>query len=175
MRQLVLPVSRRDHIKGPRSAPVTLVEYGDYECPYCGRAYCSSKTSKNHLAIYSVLCFATSHSPLCILTPSMRRKPPKRPARRGSSGRCMIVCLSINRRARPGPGGICRRDRYRCAAVYSRDDRASLRDRVREDFLRSVRSGVTGTPTFFINGARYQGSLNLRSLLAAIEQVADAP
>jgi protein-disulfide isomerase len=46
-------------------------------------------------------------------------------------------------------------------------------DRVREDFLSGVRSGVNGTPTFFINGARYQGSLNLRSLLAAIEQVAD--
>ena len=46
-------------------------------------------------------------------------------------------------------------------------------DRLREDFLSGVRSGVNGTPTFFINGARYQGSLNLRSLLAAIEQVAD--
>jgi len=46
-------------------------------------------------------------------------------------------------------------------------------DRVREDFLSGVRSGMTSTPTFFINGARYQGSLNLRSLLAAIEQVAD--
>jgi protein-disulfide isomerase len=46
-------------------------------------------------------------------------------------------------------------------------------DRVREDFLSGVRSGVNGTPAFFINGARYQGSLNLRSLLAAIEQVAD--
>jgi protein-disulfide isomerase len=46
-------------------------------------------------------------------------------------------------------------------------------DQVREDFLSGVRSGMNGAPTFFINGARYQGSLNLRSLLAAIEQVAD--
>ena len=46
-------------------------------------------------------------------------------------------------------------------------------DRVREDFLSGVRSGVNGTPAFFIHGARYQGSLNLRSLLSAIEEVAD--
>jgi protein-disulfide isomerase len=46
-------------------------------------------------------------------------------------------------------------------------------DQVREDFFSGVRSGMNGAPTFFINGARYQGSLNLRSLLAAIEQVAD--
>jgi protein-disulfide isomerase len=46
-------------------------------------------------------------------------------------------------------------------------------DQVREDFLSGVRSGMNGAPTFFINGARYQGSLNLRSLVAAIEQVAD--
>jgi predicted DsbA family dithiol-disulfide isomerase len=45
-------------------------------------------------------------------------------------------------------------------------------ERVREDFLSGVRSGVNGTPAFFINGARYQGSLSLRSLLSAIEQVA---
>jgi len=173
MTQLILPVSRRDHIKGPRSAPVTLVEYGDYECPYCGQAYWFVTDLEQSLG--DLLCFVRNF-PLTNVHPHAEHAAEAAEAS-GAQGKFweMHDCLFEHQQA------LHDRNLVEYAADIGIDVPLFIQemtahrygDRVREDFLSGVRSGVTGTPTFFINGARYQGSLNLRSLLAAIEQVAD--
>jgi len=102
MSQLILPVSRRDHIKGPRSAPVTLAEYGDYECPYYGQAYWFVKDLEQSLG--DLLCLVFHNFPLTNVHPHAEHAAEalRRRERRGSSGRCMTVCLSINRRFMTG-------------------------------------------------------------------------
>jgi len=174
MTQLILPVSRRDHIKGPRSAPVTVVEYGDYECPYCGLAYSFVKDLEQSLG--DLLCFSFRNFPLVTVHPHSEHAAEAAEAA-ASQGKFweMHDCLFEHQQA------LHDRDLVQCAVGIGLDVPMFIRemtahryaDRVREDFLSGVRSGVNGTPAFFINGARYQGSLNLRSLLSAIEEMAD--
>ncbi len=174
MTQLILPVSRRDHIKGPRSAPVTVVEYGDYECPYCGLAYSFVKDLEQSLG--DLLCFAFRNFPFVTVHPHCEHAAEAAEAA-ASQGKFweMHDCLFEHQQA------LHDRDLVQCAVGIGLDVPMFIRemtahryaDRVREDFLSGVRSGVNGTPAFFINGARYQGSLNLRSLLSAIEGMAD--
>jgi protein-disulfide isomerase len=174
MAQLIPPVSSRDHIKGPRNVPVTLVEYGDYECPYCGQAYWFVKDLEQSLG--DLLCFAFRNFPLTNVHPHAEHAAEAAEAS-GAQGKFweMRDCLFEHQQA------LHDRDLVDYAADIGIDvplfvsEMTAHRyaDRVREDFLSGVRSGVTSTPTFFINRARYQGSLNLRSLLTAIEQVAD--
>ena len=174
MAQLILPVSSRDHVKGPRSAPVTLLEYGDYECPYCGLAYSFVKDLEQSLG--DLLCFAFRNFPLVTVHPHSEHAAEAAEAA-ASQGKFweMHDCLFEHQQA------LHDRDLVQCAVGIGLDVPMFIRemtahryaDRVREDFLSGVRSGVNGTPAFFINGGRYQGSLNLRSLLSAIEEVAD--
>ena len=65
--RLALPVSERDHIRGPAAAPVTLVEYGDYECPYCGQAYPVVEAVRRQLG--DTLRFVFRHFPLAQVHP----------------------------------------------------------------------------------------------------------
>ena len=66
--KLTLPVSERDHIQGPQTAPVTLVEYGDYECPYCAQAYMITKEVQERLG--SKLRFVFRNFPVTKLRPN---------------------------------------------------------------------------------------------------------
>jgi protein-disulfide isomerase len=172
--RLAVPVSEdRDHIRGPRTAPVTLVEYGDYECPYCGQAYYVVKELERRAG--SLMRFVFRNFPLTTIHPHAERAAQAAEAA-GAQGKFwqMHDCLYENQHA------LEDEDLLKYGALVGLDIQRFVRemqegrylDRVREDFLSGVRSGVNGTPTFFINGVRHDGSWDLDTLLAAIEDAA---
>jgi protein-disulfide isomerase len=165
------PVGDRDHVIGPANAPVTLVEYGDYECPYCGAAHPVVEEIRRQLG--NELRFAFRHFPLTRVHPHAEHAAEAAEAA-GAQGRpkfwqmhntlfehqnalddayLEIYAASIGL-------DLGRFTREMLAGVYA--------PRVREDFLSGVRSGVNGTPTFFINGRRHEGGYDLQSMLFAI-------
>jgi protein-disulfide isomerase len=168
--QLIVPVSGRDHMKGPRNAPIHLVEYGDYECPDCGQAYWFLKKIEETLG--DLLCFVFRNFRLANVHPHAEHAAEAAEAA-GSQGKFwqMHDVLFEHQKA------LEDKDLVTYAAEIGLDVPLFIQemtehryaDRVREDFLSGVRSGVKGTPTFFINGAVYEGPLDLRSLLSAME------
>ncbi len=170
------PVDGRDHTRGPATAPVTLVQYGDYECPYCGRMHPIIKELQERLG--GRLRFVFRHFPLDPLHPRARRAAEAAEVA-ASQGRFweMHDLLYENQE------NLEDEDLRRYAADLGldlerfEDDLANGRhtERVQEDRRGGERSGVEGTPAFFVNGLRYEGPLGLDGLLAAVEEAAGAP
>lgn len=172
--QLVLPVSsERDHILGPPEAPVTLAEYGDYECPHCGRAYPIIEAA--HAQMGNELRFAFRHFPVTTVHPHAE------PAAEAAEAPVSRGPLADARDVVRDQDGLRARDLHTYAEVLGLDvarfDAELLAGvhtpRVREDFMSGVRSGVNGTPTFFMNELRYDGSWDAPDLLAALSSAAD--
>ena len=169
--RLTLPVGQRDHAQGPEVAAVTLVEYGDYECPHCGRAYPIVKRVQQRLG--DRLRFVFRNFPLTGLHPHAQRAAEAAEAA-AAQGRFweMHDCLYEHQEALDDDS----LERYALSlgldlARFSRElDGQAHAPRVREDFMSGVRSGVNGTPTFYLNGMRYDGAWDLETLVAAIEQ-----
>src|SRR3979411_2651153 len=167
--RLILPVSDRDHVQGAPDAAVTLVEYGDYECPFCGRAHPIVKTVQRRVA--PRLPFGRRHFPLAEMHPRAFRAAEAAEAA-GAQGQfwAMHDMLFENQEA------LEDEDLLLYAAAVGIDISRSARElasalyasRVREDFLSGLESGVKGTPTFFINNTRYVGPYDADSLTAAI-------
>jgi protein-disulfide isomerase len=163
------PMSARDHILGPASARVTLVEYGDYECPHCGAAHPIVKEVRRRLG--DDLRFAYRHFPLAQTHPHAEPAAEAAEAA-GAQGEfwAMHDTLFANQDALDGESLVA----YASAigldlGRFARDLAARVHAaRVRQDFLSGVRSGVNGTPTFFVNGRRHDGPYDLESLLTAI-------
>jgi protein-disulfide isomerase len=164
-------VSERDHVQGPARGPVTLVEYGDYECPYCGQAYPIVKELQKRLG--SQLRFVFRNFPLKEAHPHAEIAAEAAEAA-SAQGRFweMHDLLYENQQA------LEDEDLVQYAGSLGLDVKVFARDlkehtyapRVREDFMSGVRSGVNGTPTFFINGTRHDGSYDFATMLAAIEE-----
>ena len=171
--KLTLPVSERDHTKGPSTAPVTLVEYGDYECPHCGQAYYVVKGIEKRLG--NQLRFAFRNFPLTNVHPHAEHAAEAAEAA-GGQGKFweMHDCLFENQHALDDLHLVQYADRVGLDVPRFSRELAEHRYAacIREDFMSGVRSGVNGTPTFFINGVRHDGSYDLESLLAAIEDAA---
>jgi protein-disulfide isomerase len=172
--RLAVPVSEeRDHIREPRTAPVTLVEYGDYECQFCGQAYYVVKELE--LRAGNLMRFVFRNFPLTTIHPHAERAAEAAEAA-GAQGRFweMHDLLFENQQS------LEDEDLLEYATLASLDINRFVRDlregrylnRIREDFLSGTRSGVNGTPTFFINGLRHDGSWDLATLMAAIEDTA---
>jgi protein-disulfide isomerase len=155
---LTPPVSERDHAEGPASASVTLVEHGDYECPYCGLAYPIVKQLQK--AMGSDLRFVFRNFPLKESHPHALHAAIAAEAV-GLHGEVafwrMHDTLYEHQDALADPHLY----RYAKALGVSAEELAAAfasgpaADRVRADFRSGIRSGVNGTPTFFVNGHRY--------------------
>jgi protein-disulfide isomerase len=168
--ELAAPVDpERDHVRGPDEAPVTLVEYGDYECPYCGSA---EGTVRELLQSFSEeLRYVFRHLPLVDVHPHAELAAEAAEAA-GAQGRFweMHDLLFANQKALE-PADL----RSRAAQLELDVDRfwdevrsrAHAR-RVTEDVRSADESGVAGTPTFFVNGRRHQGAYDTQTLTAAI-------
>jgi protein-disulfide isomerase len=171
MSRLTLPVGPRDHILGPVDAPVTLLEYGDYECPFCGQAHVVVAELLNQLS--NEMRFAFRHFPLTTVHPHAEHAAEAAEAA-GAQGAFweMHDLLYENQDALEDENLL------QYAAMLRLDLKGFTQDllthayaaRVREDFMSGVRSGANGTPAFFINGRRHEGSYDFPTLYAAIQQ-----
>jgi len=169
---LTLPVGERDHTLGATSAPVTLVEYGDYECPHCGRAYPIVKEVRRRLG--PRLRFVFRNFPLRESHPHAQQAAEAAEAA-GAQGKFWEMHDRLFERQ------FALDDEYliEYAGDLGLDVERFRREltartyepRVREDFRSGVTSGVNGTPTFFINGARHDGPWDAEPLAAALERV----
>src|ERR1700686_3481812 len=169
--KLTPPVGERDHIQGSARARVTLVEYGDYECPFCGQAYIVAKALQKRFKDH--LRFVFRNFPLSQAHPHAAHAAQAAEAA-AAQGRFweMHDLLYENQQA------LEDEDLVGYAGAVGLDVPLFIRQmaephivaRVREDFLSGVRSGVNGTPTFFINGVRHDGSYDLAAMVAAIEE-----
>lgn len=167
---LTLPVGTRDHAQGPDDADVTLVEYGDYQCPDCRRAHPVVKAVQERFG--ARLRFVFRNFPLSEAHPNAAGAAAAAEAA-GAQGAfwAMHDALfgppeSLAESAILARASQLGLDVERMSAELQSHTHAA---RVREDFLSGVRSGVNGTPTFFIDGVRHDGNWDEPFLISALE------
>jgi len=159
--RLTPDVGDHDHVDGPSDAAATLVEYGDYECPYCGMAYPIVKDLRQRFA--GQLRFVFRNFPLSESHPHAEHAAESAEAVADLAGNAsfwaMHDALYENQNALDDEALADYADHVGADAdaVARALSSGEYRARVRADFKSGVRSGVNGTPTFFINGARFDG------------------
>jgi len=169
MSRLRPPVGADDHALGPADAPVTLVEYGDYECPHCGRAHPIVKRVLRRLG--REIRFVFRNFPLGEMHPHAVQA-----AEAAEAAGLQGEFWRMHDRLFEHQDALETQDLVGHAkqiglesARFARDlESRALEDRVRSDFDSGVRSGVNGTPTFFIDGVRFDESWDEETLFAAL-------
>jgi protein-disulfide isomerase len=170
MSTLKASITPLDHVKGPANAPVTLVEYGDYECPHCGAAHPIVSLVQEHFG--PRLRFVFRHFPMSQVHPHAEGAAESAEFA-GAHGRFWEMHDGIfENQDRLGlpllfalAGALGLSELELRAALVS----GTYAPKVKSDFLGGVRSGVNGTPSFFINGVRHDGTYAFDDLVAAIE------
>ena len=170
MANLKVPVGPADHTLSDEHAPVTLVEYGDYQCPHCGRAHPVVKALRKHFG--RQLRFVYRHFPLTQIHP-MAEPAAEAAEFAGAQGQFWEMHNGIFEN-QPSPSLPLLAELAQALGLSSADLLSALKSReflpaIKEDFLGGVRSGVNGTPTFFINGYRYEGLNEFEDLVEAID------
>jgi protein-disulfide isomerase len=177
--QLAPGVRDSDHAVGPASAPVTLVQYGDYECPHCGAAYPILKTLLQRFG--DRLRFVFRNFPLSESHPHAEHAAEAAEAVADLGGNAAFWAMhdtlyehqsALEDEDLAGYASDVGVDRK---AVERALDNHTYRSRVREDFKSGVLSGVNGTPTFFVNGTRFDGNWSdIETFAAALQAQAVA-
>jgi Na+/H+ antiporter NhaA len=158
----------RDHIRGPLDAPVTVVEYGDFECPYCGQA---EPVVRELLRDFGDVRYVWRHLPLNDVHPNTQvaAEAAEAAADQGAFWEMHDILLANQDALRPA-------DLMGYAEQLGLDVERFTNDlreqtgaaRVAEDVDSADLSGVSGTPTFFINGRRHYGAYDIATLSAAV-------
>jgi protein-disulfide isomerase len=170
--RLANPVTEQDHAQGPADAPITLLEFGDYECPDCGNAYPVIKRLIAEMG--PRLRFVFRNFPLSNVHPhaSVAAQAAEAAAAQGKfwemhdllyEHQRELADIEMSKFALRIGLEIYRFDADLASERFSR--------RVTADYESGVRSGVTGTPTFFINGVRFVGEKDYETLKAALDQL----
>lgn len=166
------PVTESDHVLGPMEAPVTLLEYGDFECPYCRGAHAAVARIRARMG--DSLRYVFRNFPLEAVHPnaSLAARAAEAAAGQGNGYYwAMQDLLFDNQRA------LDREDLLLYAGEIGLDtsrferelDTANTAARVRRDLQEAGGLGLTGTPAFFINGERHRGSYYPNALIPALE------
>jgi NhaA family Na+:H+ antiporter len=168
---LTLPVGDRDHVQGPDGAPVTLVEYGDYECPHCRQVQPIIAQLRSRFG--DRLRYVFRHFPITNMHPQaqLAAEAAEAAAAQGKFWEMHDLLFEYQ-------GALDKAQLLRYAAELGLDTEQFGQElnenthagRVRQDFMSGVHSGANGTPTFFLNGIRYDGPWDLDSLTAEIEK-----
>ena len=167
---LRIPVDSHDHVLGRDDAPVTVVEYGDYQCPYCGAAQPQVRKVLDRFG--DDIRFVFRHFPLTEVHP-MAAIAAVTAEFAGAHGQFWQAheALYANQ-ARLGPEllfEIVQGLGLEPAQLKAEIDADTYTEKVQADFNGGIRSGVNGTPTFFINGTRHDGAYSFEALSQAIE------
>ena len=166
---LAVPVDpERDHVRGPMNAPVTLVEYGDFECPYCGQA---ESVVRELLAGTGDLRYVFRHLPLTDV-----HQHAQLAAEGAEAADRQRAFWDMHDMLMEHQGALTKRDLLQYAAELGLDQAKFAEDlrnhvgaaHVAEDVDSADLSGVTGTPTFFVNGKRHYGAYDIDALTEAV-------
>lgn len=174
--RLVVPLNDKDHVLGPPTAPVTMVEYGDYQCPFCAVVH-PIVAEMLRQRPYTVR-FAFRHFPLANIHLHAEGAAQTAEAA-GVRGRFWSThdwLLANQDRLDPVSLAAGLNELGLDGAEIADEVRAHRHlGKVRSDFVSGVHSGVTGTPTFFVNGLRHNGGYSLGELLYAVDRAGSAP
>ncbi|WP_204056450.1 Na+/H+ antiporter NhaA [Microbispora corallina] len=158
----------RDHLRGPQDAPVTVVEYGDFECPYCGQA---EPIVRELLAGFADVRYVWRHLPLHDVHPSaqLAAEAAEAAAEQGAFWEMHDILLQHQGELLV-PHLITYAEEIGIDVErFQRDLEGHIgADRIAEDIDSADLSGVSGTPTFFINGRRHNGAYDIATLSAAV-------
>jgi len=169
--KLTPPLGERDHRLGPIDAPVTFVEFGDYQCPHCRQAQSVVRDLREHLG--NRLCYVFRHFPISTSHPNAQHA-----AEAAEAAAAQGKFWEMHDYLYEHQVALDDEHLVQYAAELGLDTERFERelaehvyeDRVREDFVSGVRSGVNGTPSFYINGVRYDGPWDVESLVAEMEK-----
>lgn len=171
MSHLTIPVDHADHRTGPDSARLSLVEYGDYECPYCGEAYPVLKAVQQ--AMGDSLNFVFRNFPLTQMHPHALRA-----AEFAEMAASVGKFWEAHDMLYEHQNALKDADLLNYAkalgidqAVIGKAFDGSFDQKIEADFSGGIRSGVNGTPSLFINGIRYDGPCEVNALISILREI----
>jgi protein-disulfide isomerase len=170
MATLKTPVGTQDHIQGNAKAPCTLVEYGDYECPHCGAAYPLVKEIQEHFG--KKLRFVFRNFPMTNLHANAQSAAEVAEFAATEGRFWEMHDLIFENQTRLGDylyTELAKKLKIDPTALQDSLANETFTKRVRDDFSGGVRSGVNGTPTFFINDRRHDGPIDFDHIVQAID------